>query len=314
MAPATVTVTVTVSSASLLPHFPFLPRASRVFFSHVSFTCPRPLISPPPLAAPQSRRRTSAMSIGDSLQQPTPLPPLPPDTLPFELKDDSDFDRIVSPDGLVSICGFGSLLSERSARSTFPDLINFRVAKLNGFRRVFAHVAPIFFERGIAKPETKEISSLSVEPCENETLVVTTFEIQRSEIPSFIEREHEFRFLAVSRIFMSYFYTFNLVLCARYSDEEYFLNRCKGSKEIFFQRYGRYGVDKIWVDDILPCRVYLRHCVLAAKNLSETAYDNFLDHTFLGDRKTTIREYLATTGSGIMEEEPPEELKYRYGG
>ena len=49
---------------------------------------------------------------------------------------------------------------ERSARSTFPDLINFRVARLNGFRRVFAHVAPIFFERGIAKPETKVLSNL----------------------------------------------------------------------------------------------------------------------------------------------------------
>ncbi|KAK4433894.1 hypothetical protein Salat_0552100 [Sesamum alatum] len=302
-----------VSSTPTLPHFPFLPRASSLSFSRVSFTCPRPLISPP--HSPLFRRRTSAMSIGDSLQQPTPLPPLPPDTLPFELRDDSDFDRIVSPDGLVSICGFGSLLSERSARSTFPDLINFRVAKLNGFRRVFAHVAPIFFERGIAKPETKEISSLSVEPYESETLVVTTFEIRRSEIPSFIEREHEFRFLAViPETFNGLLYTTPSVLCARYSDEEYFLNRCKGSKEIFFQRYGRYGIDKIWVDDILPCRVYLRHCVLAAKNLSETAYDNFLDHTFLGDRKTTIREYLATTGSGIMEEEPPEELKYRYGG
>ena len=54
--------------------------------------------------------------------------------------------------------------------------------------------------------------------------------------------------------------------------------------------------------------------VLAAKNLGNEAYDNFLDHTFLGDRKTTIREHLVTTGSGIMEEEPPELLKTRYGG
>lgn len=54
--------------------------------------------------------------------------------------------------------------------------------------------------------------------------------------------------------------------------------------------------------------------VLAAKNLGEPAYSNFLDHTYLGDRTTTIREYLATTGTGIMEEEPPESLKSRYGG
>lgn len=234
---------------------------------------------------------------------------------PVELADEQDFDRIVSSDGLITICGFGSLLSERSARSTFPDLINFRVAKLSGFRRVFAHAAPIFFERGIAKPETKEISSSSVEPCEGETLIVTLFEIQRSEIPAFIQREHEFRFLAViPETLNGLFYINPAVICTRYSDEEYLKNRCKGDKDIFFQRYGRYNIDKIWRDDIYPCRVYLRHCVLAAQNLGDQAYDNFLDHTFLGDRSTTIREYLSTTGSGIMEEEPPELLKERYGG
>ncbi|XP_011007062.1 PREDICTED: uncharacterized protein LOC105112871 [Populus euphratica] len=236
---------------------------------------------------------------------------------PIELRDDSDFRSFLSSSDsdLISVCGFGSLLSERSARSTFPDLLNFRVARLNGFRRVFAHVAPIFFERGIAKPETKEISSLSVEPCEGESLVVTVFEIEKSEIPAFMERELEFRFLAVvPETLDGKPFDFPAVLCARYNDEEFFQVRCKGSKEIYFQHYGRYNIDKIWRDDILPCRAYLRHCVLAAKNLSDAAYNNFLEHTFLGDRKTTIREYLATTGAGIMEEVPPESLKTRYGG
>ena len=54
--------------------------------------------------------------------------------------------------------------------------------------------------------------------------------------------------------------------------------------------------------------------ILAAKTLGEAAYDNFLDHTFLADRKTTICQYLTSTRSGIMEEEPPEALKSRYGG
>ncbi|RVW99120.1 hypothetical protein CK203_019010 [Vitis vinifera] len=88
-----------------------------------------------------------------------------------------------------------------------------------------------------------------------------------------------------------------------------------GSKEIYFQQYGRHNIHKIWRDDVLPCRVYLRHwsCV-GCKDLSDAAYNNFLDHTFLADRQTTIREYLATTGTGIMEEEPPESLRPRYGG
>ncbi|XP_038974310.1 uncharacterized protein LOC120103864 [Phoenix dactylifera] len=238
----------------------------------------------------------------------------PPGNL-TELNDASDFDAIVPPDGYLSVCGFGSLLSEKSARSTFPDLKNFRLAVLRGFRRVFAHVAPIFFERGIAKEETGEVSSLSVESCEGEFLIVTVFEIRKEEVPSFIERENEFRFLAVVPESLDGIPFANpAVVCARYSDDEYFHIRCKGSKETFFQHYGRYNIQKIWRDDILPCRAYLRHCVLAAKNLGEAAYDNFLDHTFISDRRTTIRQYFASAGSGIMKEEPPESLKSRYGG
>ncbi|KAF3596165.1 hypothetical protein DY000_02026623 [Brassica cretica] len=232
----------------------------------------------------------------------------------MELVDESDFEKLISSENRISITGFGSLLSERSARSTFPDLENFRVAKLQGFRRVFAHAAPIFFERGIANLQTKEISSLSVEPCEGESLVVTVFEIKQTEIPAFIQRELEFRFLAVvPETLQGNPFTYSAVLCGRYSDEEFFRIRCKGNKEVYFQHYGRFNIDKIWRDDIFPCRLYLRHCVLAAKNLGDEAYNNFLDHTFLGDRRTTIREYLSSTGSGIMEEEPPEALKSRYG-
>ncbi|KAJ4722109.1 Butirosin biosynthesis [Melia azedarach] len=234
---------------------------------------------------------------------------------PIQLNDESDFYQLVCPDDLISICGYASLLSESSARSTFPDLINFRVAKLLGFRRVFAAVAPIFFERGIANLETKEFSALCSEPCEGESLIITVFEIQKSEIPAFIKRELEFRFLSVvPESLDGKPFSNPAVLCARSNDEEFFQIKCKGSKEIYFQNYERYNIDTIWRDDILPCPVYLRHCVLAAKNLGDEAYNNFLDHTFLGDRKTTIREYLETTGAGIMEEEPPECLKTRYGG
>ena len=50
------------------------------------------------------------------------------------------------------------MVAERSARSTFPDLEGFRVAALRGFRRVFAHAALIFFERGIAVEATKVLT------------------------------------------------------------------------------------------------------------------------------------------------------------
>lgn len=58
-----------------------------------------------------------------------------------------------------------SVDAERSARSTFPDLINFRVARLNDFRRVFGIIAPIFFDHGIAKSETKVFLFFNLRLC-----------------------------------------------------------------------------------------------------------------------------------------------------
>ncbi|XP_050871224.1 uncharacterized protein LOC127074012 isoform X2 [Lathyrus oleraceus] len=203
-------------------------------------------------------------------------------------------------DGYISICGYGSLLSEKSARSTFPNLINFRTARLTGFRRLFSFVGAFFFTHGIANLKTQEIAALSVEPYEDETFITTVFDIKKTEIPAFIQREREYRFLAV--------------ICASYTDEEFFKFKCCEGKETYFQHYGEYNVHKIWRDDVLPCRVYLRHCVLAAKSLGDEVYNNFLDHAFIADRKTTIRQYFETIGTGIMEEEPPESLKTRYGG
>lgn len=169
-----------------LPHPPSFHSPARCACSHrqplslshltFPFTTLHILKNPPLHRLP--RPSPIAMS-SDSGRSSSPATP----PLPMELNDESDFETIVSPDGYISICGFGSLLSgtynlphrrrrfdefffsfwwvwclreaERSARSTFPELIKFRESRLNGFRRVYAHMAPIFFERGIAKPETK---------------------------------------------------------------------------------------------------------------------------------------------------------------
>jgi hypothetical protein len=67
------------------------------------------------------------------------------------------------------------------AKGTCPGLTNFRVARVRGWQRVFAHPAAIFFERGIALPATKEIASLSAElGGPDSSFVVATFEVNNS--------------------------------------------------------------------------------------------------------------------------------------
>ncbi|XVF66175.1 hypothetical protein PTKIN_Ptkin10aG0014200 [Pterospermum kingtungense] len=184
-------------SSSLFLSFPlsYPPKLSHVRAFNLRATTLIPITLSIPPTSPSTFHRKFLRKPSPRMNCNTELAATQPELC--QLDDLSHFEKLLQPNGHISICGFGSLLSERSARSTFPNLLNFRVAKLKGFRRVFAHVAPIFFDRGIAKPETKEISSLSVEPCEGEILVVTVFEIQKYEIPAFIDRELEFRFLAV---------------------------------------------------------------------------------------------------------------------
>ncbi|KAG4932100.1 hypothetical protein JHK87_046102 [Glycine soja] len=172
-------------------------------------------------------------------------------------------------------------------------------------------------------PSSPEIAGLSVEPCDGEIVVVAVFKIKKTEIPAFIDREREYRFLAVvPESLDGKPFTNPAVLCASYTDEEFFKFRCNSiqayilteGREKYFQQFGEYKIHKIWRDGVLPCPVYLGHCVLAAKSLGDEVHNNFLDHTFLADRKTTIHQYFEKVSTCILEEEPPESLKTRYGG
>lgn len=263
-----------------------------------------------------------------------PLSPLSPPPHGAELDD--SLSELVHPhpaaaaaddrdDGTrwFTICGFGSLLSERSARTTVPQLRNFRKARLAtqksagfSYRRVFAHTADVFFERGIADPATREVASLSIERVEDaddgggcgeddsdnanahdagrEAMVVSAFEApyDQETVARFVAREHEFRFVALHLDDGSV-----AVACERWSDDEYVAKRFGGDRAAFERRWGvvwrghGHGNGTVWHDpSVLPCRLYFRHCVLAARALGSE--DNFLRTTFLADRRTTAGEWL----------------------
>lgn len=224
----------------------------------------------------------------------------------------------------VTILGFGSLLSEQSARTTFPDLEGFRLGRVENFRRVFGHPASIFFQRGIAILETKEMSSLSTEPCPGHPgFVCAVFEVSsqnmmKDGVPSkaFLEREEEFNI--VTGIKYASVEDPNAtgfgILCTKSTDEAYL---ARWGEERFENSYRKYGISTIWGwgkdSGLRPCPVYLRHCYLAAKGLGDECFESFLDEKFLVDRVTTIREYLGSNPH-VLDAQPPSELVGRYSG
>jgi len=211
---------------------------------------------------------SSSESASPSSSSPSSLPPLSLTYPPLS--------AAAQAAGRCTIVGFGSLLSERSARSTFPLLTDFRPGMIDGYRRIFAHVAPIFIERNIAKLETKEMSSLSVEPSPGTKLCVSVFEIPLSELPAFYSRELEFRWMFVPVLNADgdaidpKAINGEGMICAAYaSDEELRRERLGYGEEIWKHLFGRWGVQQVWRNDILPCPTYMRHVVLAAAGMDE---------------------------------------------
>ena len=204
---------------------------------------------------------------------------------------------------------------------TFPDLENFRIGRVRNYRRVFGHPTSIFFRRGIANLTTLEMSSLSAEYAEGHSgFVCSVFEVPNTDmmedgVPSqaFLEREEEFDIVTVP--YMENDGTLSEgILCMASTDEEYVK---RWGEERFEKYYRQYGISTIWGygrnSGLRPCRVYLRHCVLASKSMGSECHDSFLDDTFLVDRITTLREYLKQNPQ-VMTTEPPSDLAVRYSG
>lgn len=216
----------------------------------------------------------------------------------------------------ITILGLGSLLSERSARTTFPLLTNFRLARVQGYRRVFAHTPAIFAQRGIT--DGLEAASLSAEPDADASYVCTAFEVEDDGrgMDAFIEREEEFelRMVPYYNVDDSTTPAGEGMICLCSSDAAYVE---RWGQDRFDELYVANGLTKIWgwpLDSgLLPCACYLRHCALAAERLGPLAHASFLDETYLCDRTTTVRAYLDAHPE-VLTTLPPEELRERYGG
>lgn len=106
-------------------------------------------------------------------------------------------------EALVTLAGIGSLMSEVSARRTFPLLRNFRPGLIRGCVRVFNIVSISAISRGFANTATNEVAAVACRRlCDSQhdhangdsgrdrLLPVSLFEICWSEMDSYFEREH----------------------------------------------------------------------------------------------------------------------------
>ena len=199
---------------------------------------------------------------------------------------------------MISVAGYGSLLSEASARETVPGLQNFRLVKVPGYRRIFNKVGIVFISRHGADPDSLQIASCSTQRDPDSTIICSQFECTEADFLELYEREHRFRWIEVETQLLTGSGDSELPrharMCSGYSDADYQLNKCVTPGE-YQRRVGQYYQGPLWRQDILPFPRYLFFCLQSAASQGAEVVDNFLDTTYLADGVTTLRAYVAAT-------------------
>ena len=194
---------------------------------------------------------------------------------------------------MISVVGYGSLLSERSARETVPGLKNFRLVSVPGYKRIFNKVGVVFIARHGALPTSQCIASCSTQLDPAVDIICSQFECSEAEFAELYEREHRFRWIEVDTVSFSGETTRGR-MCTFFTDHDYRLNKCITESE-YQRRVGRFYQGQLWRDDILPFPRYLAFCLQAAESQGSEVLDNFLDTSFLADGVTSIRDYIGST-------------------
>ena len=191
------------------------------------------------------------------------------------------------------IIGYGSLVSEDSARGTCPNLKDFQLGYIKGYRRIFDLVASHSITNHGVDPSEKTLASCYAAPHKTApNMLISSFEISNEKFVPLLSRECEYyaeqttiysidgRPNGTGDIFVGFG-----------NDEAMYA--AKGKDVIqrlwpaYWQKYKGpyYGADK------LPCPIYLKKCLVPYSNIGQEALNNFIDTSALAN-ETPLRQYL----------------------
>ena len=190
------------------------------------------------------------------------------------------------------VAGYGSLLSEASARETVPTLSGFALCRIHGYERIFDKVAMVFFERHGATGDRRDIAALSTRPAPGRSMIGCRFEVPDDAMPALFEREHRYDWVMAETTALDGTDPRPARMTTAITDEDYRLNKCVTDAE-YHRRVGRFYGGRIRRDDVLPFPTYLAHVIRALRGVSDAVYEDFLDTTVLADGTTRLRAYLA---------------------
>ena len=196
----------------------------------------------------------------------------------------------VSPaTGRVLVAGYASLMDEASARETMPSVSTFRLGVVPDYCRVFNLVSIINIRRGLATG--RRLATCTARPRPGCSLSVCVFEVPLEELEPLAMREARLRLapVRVEKLGGDDEAATAALLCLESSDDEYRERWCGADADAYHEQVGQYYDGRLYRDDCLPVPSYLIRCMRA--HAAAGTVGNFLDASFLGDGRTTLRAH-----------------------
>ena len=204
---------------------------------------------------------------------------------------------------MITIFGYGSLMSEESTKITMPTATNFRKGILEGYRRIYNLVSVSGIRNGTVNMATKEIAALSIAVWADGRVFGCIFEIPHVELAGYLEREHRYKPVEVKVWDCAQESYVTALTVVENMDADY-KSSLKGGDAEYFERVGKYYSESLWErTDIFPMKKYMLNCAFAANLLGGIEWvNNYLDNTYLSDRSTTLRSYFISKRNSTDED------------
>jgi len=192
--------------------------------------------------------------------------------------------------GRLLVAGYASLMDEASARETMPSVSAFRLGVVPGYCRVFNLVSIINVRRGLATG--RRLATCTARPRPGCSLSVCVFEIPLAELEPLAVREARLRLapVRVEALGGDDAAAAAALLCLESSDDEYRERWCGDDADAYHEQCGQHYDGRLYRDDCLPVPSYLLRCMRA--HAAAGTLPNFLDASFLGDGRTTLRAHV----------------------
>jgi len=193
------------------------------------------------------------------------------------------------------VIGYASLLSPISIRRLFPHVGNITSVKIPGHARCFNSYGTLSIKAGLAQKGDKDLAHAAAILRPGSMIYALAFELDKTDFETY--RRHEFRYdlREIEVTSRESGKLLKAIIC--YEGTDHRIDTSLVGVEDIYALYAEYGVSSFWHRQELPAQTYLEHCLAGARELGDDYVGNFLDTSFIYDRKTSLRAFMA--GKGI---------------